>query len=188
MDFIKEWGLIAGVAGLGLGVFLVLFREVIRKKIFPTLTKKQGFQILLTFMILVWSIALFSLVIYYNQSQDNNDKTEGTENELVKATWIHKKSIFQELIVLTGKISANSKNDSILIELKPRFDEFYEGSMIYAEANDRELLKRMMILKKDYENRIKKREDFYKPEKLKQSCQKLIKQLNSTISKGDLIN
>ncbi|MGB5819564.1 MAG: hypothetical protein WBG90_08770 [Saonia sp.] len=188
MDFIKEWGLIAGVAGLGLGVFLILFREVIRKKIFPTLTKKQGFQIILIFMILVWSLALFSLIIYFNQSQNSNIKTESTDRELVKDTWNHKKSIFQELIVLTGKISANSNNDSILKELKPKFNEFYEGSMIYAEANDRELLKRMMILRKDYENEIQKREDYYKPEKLKQSCQKLIKQLNSTISQGDLIN
>jgi hypothetical protein len=187
MDFIKEWGLIAGVAGLGLGVFLVLFREVIRKKIFPTLTKRQGFQTLLTFMLLVWSIALVSLILYFNQSQSNGEIPDENGNELISETWKYKKSIFQELITLTGKISANSNNDSMLADLKPKFDEFYEGSMIHAEANDRELLKRMMILRKDYENRIEKREDFYRPEKLKQSCQKLIKQLNSTISRGDSI-
>ena len=65
MKFITEWGMIAGLAGLALGVFLVLFREVIRKKIFTTLTKKQSFIILLVFMILVWSLSAFSIIQYY---------------------------------------------------------------------------------------------------------------------------
>ncbi len=186
MNFIKEWGLIAGVAGIGLGVFLVLFREVIRKKIFPLLTKKQGFQLIIIFMLLVWSIASFSLYIYFNQSGGQNGlEYKGTSK---KTSWDYKKSVFQKLIDLVGKISANSGNDETLRELKPQFDEFYEGSMIYAESNDSELLKRMMILRKDYENTLEGKKDYYKPEKLKQSCQKLIKQLHTTISKGDLKN
>jgi len=64
MGFIKEWGMIAGLAGLGLGVFLVLSREVIRLKIFSKLTKKQSYIIVVVFMLLVWSISIFSIVQY----------------------------------------------------------------------------------------------------------------------------
>jgi hypothetical protein len=49
---------VAGVAGISLAVFLSLFRDVIRKKIFPKLTKKQAFRLLTLLLVLVWSIAL----------------------------------------------------------------------------------------------------------------------------------
>lgn len=66
MGFIKEWGLIAGLAGLALGSFFVLFREVIRKNIFSTLTKKQSYIIIIVFMILVWSLSIFAIIEYYH--------------------------------------------------------------------------------------------------------------------------
>ena len=68
MDFITEWGRIAGLAGLAVGVFLILFREVIRKNIFPTLTKKHSFTILLIFMGLVFALSVFSIYFYYSAS------------------------------------------------------------------------------------------------------------------------
>lgn len=184
MEFIKEWGLIAGIGGLGLGVFLVLFREVIRKKIFPMLTKSQGFQIIIVFMLLVWSIAAFSMYIYFSQPNKDDIKV----GELSRETWRTKKKVYLELIDLVGKISANSKRTSELEKLKPEFDQFYKGSMVFAEENERELLKRMMILNKDYENTLENKSDYYKPEKLTESCTKLIKQLNIVIDKGDKEN
>lgn len=66
MDFITEWGKIAGIAGISLGVVLVLFREVIRKNIFPKLSKKQSFMILITFMLLISGISVFSIIKYYD--------------------------------------------------------------------------------------------------------------------------
>jgi hypothetical protein len=68
IDFIQEWGMISGFAGLALGTFLFLFREIVRKKIFTTLTKKQSFTILILFMCLVWSISIFSIISYYYYS------------------------------------------------------------------------------------------------------------------------
>jgi hypothetical protein len=186
MEFIKEWGLIAGVAGIGLGVFVVLFREVIRKNIFPMLTKKHGFQLLIIFMILVWSVAIYSIYVYFNQGTTSSTDTEITASAL--DTWNDKKLVYSELINLVGKISSNSADSTKLKEYKPKFDEFYEGSMIYAEADNRELLKRMMILRKDYENTLENKADFYKPDKLKESCRKLIKALGATIEKGDAEN
>lgn len=64
MNLINEWGMIAGLAGIALGVFLVLFREVIRLKLFSKLTKKQSYTIVVVFMLLVWSVSLFSIMQY----------------------------------------------------------------------------------------------------------------------------
>ena len=68
MNFITEWGQIAGIAGIAVGIFLVLFREVIRKNIFPKLSKKQSFTILLVFMGLTFSIGVLSIYFYYSGS------------------------------------------------------------------------------------------------------------------------
>lgn len=65
MDFIREWGLIAGIAGLALGVFLLLFNLVIRKSKFPIQTKRQSFIISIVFMLLVWALAIFCIIVYY---------------------------------------------------------------------------------------------------------------------------
>ncbi|MEX0288631.1 MAG: hypothetical protein AB3N14_05935 [Flavobacteriaceae bacterium] len=46
----------------------------------------------------------------------------------------------------------------------------------------------MMVLENDVQNRLRARNDFYRSDKLRQSCQKLIKQLSATISSGDSRN
>ncbi len=66
MDFLTEWGRIAGIAGMALGLFLVLFREVIRKNIFPKLTGKQAFIIIILFMLLVFSISVYTIVQFHS--------------------------------------------------------------------------------------------------------------------------
>ncbi len=100
-------------------------------------------------------------------------------------TWDQKKTIYQELIVLVGEISANAEDLDTLASLNQEFKEFYEGRMIFAESNDPKLLRRMMVLRKDLENQLDAKSDFYLPDKLQQSCRNLIKQLNVTIRKGD---
>lgn len=54
----------AGVAGLGLLVFYLLFREVIRKKIYPQLTNKQAYKTLRNILILVWLIAMAGIIAW----------------------------------------------------------------------------------------------------------------------------
>lgn len=58
VELIKAAGRIAGIGGVALGVFLILFREVIRKSIFPMLTREHAYRLLKLIVILVWSIAL----------------------------------------------------------------------------------------------------------------------------------
>lgn len=57
-ELLKTVGQVAGIGGVALGVFLILFREVIRKQIFPSLTKAQAYRLLSLVVILVWSVAL----------------------------------------------------------------------------------------------------------------------------------
>lgn len=66
MGFIKEWGMIAGIAGIALGIFLVLFRELIRRIVFATLTKRQSYTIIIAFMLMVWSVSIYSVYQYYS--------------------------------------------------------------------------------------------------------------------------
>jgi hypothetical protein len=58
LDLLKRFGQIAGIAGISVGVLLVVFRDIIRKEIFPRLTKAQGFRVLTLIIISVWSVAL----------------------------------------------------------------------------------------------------------------------------------
>ena len=51
-------GAIAGIGGIALGVFLLLFRDVIRRNIFPNLTREQAYKIIRLVLILTFLIAL----------------------------------------------------------------------------------------------------------------------------------
>ena len=57
-DLFKTLGQIAGIGGIALGVFLILFREIIRKSIFPTLKKDHAYRLLRLIAILVFIVAL----------------------------------------------------------------------------------------------------------------------------------
>lgn len=61
MDILKTVGQIAGIGGLALGVFLILFREVIRRKIFPELPKPQAYKLLRLIIILVFIVTIVGI-------------------------------------------------------------------------------------------------------------------------------
>lgn len=54
-------GAVAGIGGLALGVFFLLFREIIRKSIFPMLTKEQAYRTINRAMILTTLVGLAGL-------------------------------------------------------------------------------------------------------------------------------
>lgn len=65
----------AGVAGISIVIFYYLFREFIRKNIFPNLTREQAFRLLALFLLLVWLVAIFGIAawVYHDlQTQRNN--------------------------------------------------------------------------------------------------------------------
>jgi hypothetical protein len=72
LETLKVFGQIAGLAGLSLGVVLILFREIIRKKIFPDLTREHAYRLLRLIVVLVWSIAVIGIGSW---SYSNNHQT-----------------------------------------------------------------------------------------------------------------
>lgn len=60
-EILKTVGQIAGIGGLALGVFLLLFRDIIGKKIFPQLAKKDAYRLLRLISILVFLIAALGI-------------------------------------------------------------------------------------------------------------------------------
>ena len=58
VEVLEMVGKIAGIGGIALGVMLLLFRELIRKSIFPTLKKDDAYRLLKLMVVLVWSVAI----------------------------------------------------------------------------------------------------------------------------------
>ena len=58
---LKGLGAAAGIGGIALGVFFLLFRELIRKSIFPKLDKADAYRFLQLISVLVWSIAVLGI-------------------------------------------------------------------------------------------------------------------------------
>jgi hypothetical protein len=57
-DVLKIVGQVAGIGGLALGVFLLLFRDIIRKNIFPKLPPAEAYRLLRLITLAVWSLAI----------------------------------------------------------------------------------------------------------------------------------
>jgi hypothetical protein len=85
-ELLKDLGQIAGIGGIALGVFMLLFREVIRKKIFPTLTKKQGYWIILVSLFLIWSVALAGIIAWIMTSGNDSAATSSGQTYSVSAS------------------------------------------------------------------------------------------------------
>lgn len=60
-ELLNTVGQIAGIGGLALGTFLILFREIIRKSIFPTITKEHAYRLLRLIAFFVWTVALVGI-------------------------------------------------------------------------------------------------------------------------------
>src|SRR3954452_11426105 len=67
---LRTVGQVAGIGGLALGVFLLLFRDIIRKNIFPKLPPAEAYRLLRLITGAVWSVALAGIAawVYVNQA------------------------------------------------------------------------------------------------------------------------
>lgn len=64
INIFKTLGQIAAPAGLAIGVFLYLARDIIAKNIFPVLTKEKAYRVILSLALMAWSIALVGIVAW----------------------------------------------------------------------------------------------------------------------------
>jgi hypothetical protein len=61
-------GKIAGIAGVALGVFLLLYRDILRKRIFSRLPPVESYRILRLIIVLTWTIAVFGMFTWWQGS------------------------------------------------------------------------------------------------------------------------
>jgi hypothetical protein len=64
-DVLEIMGKVAGIGGLALGVFLFLFRDLIRRTAVGTLGPRLTYRVLRQFMFYVWSVAIIGLVLWF---------------------------------------------------------------------------------------------------------------------------
>jgi hypothetical protein len=64
LAILKTVGQISGIGGIAFGVLLLLFRDVIRRQIFSSLTKHQSFRLIVIFLVLVWSVAIVGIAAW----------------------------------------------------------------------------------------------------------------------------
>jgi hypothetical protein len=58
---LKTLGQTLGIGGVALGIFFLLFREIIRKSIFPTLKKEDAYKLLRLMTVLIWSVGVIGI-------------------------------------------------------------------------------------------------------------------------------
>ena len=77
-EVLKTVGQIAGIGGLALGVFLLLFRDIVRKSIFPQLTKQDAYRLLRLISVLVFLVAIAGLGAWaWGARESGGDRISG---------------------------------------------------------------------------------------------------------------
>jgi hypothetical protein len=76
-EVLKTVGQVAGVGGLALGVFLLLFRDIIRKNVFPQLTKQKAYELLRLISVLVFLVAIAGLGAWVWGTREGGDRIGG---------------------------------------------------------------------------------------------------------------
>ena len=88
-ELLKTLGQVLGVGGLALGIFFLLFREVIRKSIFPTLKKDDAYRLLQLISLLIWSVAVIGLGAWVwseRKAPASSVTTTGPQSPIVRDT------------------------------------------------------------------------------------------------------
>jgi hypothetical protein len=81
-DWLKTSGAIAGIGGIAIASVAYVFREVIRKEVFPRLTKAQAYKLLNRMITLIFVIGVFGLLTYgvisLRTKSNNSQQSETT--------------------------------------------------------------------------------------------------------------
>ena len=89
IELLKTLGQALGIGGLALGIFFLLFREVIRKSIFPTLKKDDAYRLLRLITVLIWSVAVIGIAAWIWSEQKATAQsvtTTGPQSPIVQDT------------------------------------------------------------------------------------------------------
>lgn len=74
---LKTIGQVAGLGGIALGVLMLVFRDVIRRQIFPQLAKAQAYRLIRLIIVLTFAIAFSGLTawVYVSKTKPIQDAT-----------------------------------------------------------------------------------------------------------------
>jgi len=76
-ELLKVVAQAAGIGGIALGVLLLLFREVIRKNLFPNFSREQGYRLIRLVVSLTFAIAVLGIGAWvWVQKPPGADKAE----------------------------------------------------------------------------------------------------------------
>jgi hypothetical protein len=123
VQIFRTLGGIAGLAGLAIGMILLLYREIVRKNVFPALTKRDAYRLLRNIAILSWSIAMFGIlcwvwstaILHRNQPAPASIAAAPEEALVVAGTVVDQSTnmgIGQATIVIDGQSSSFISEDT----------------------------------------------------------------------------
>ena len=70
-------GGVAGLGGAAVGLILLLYREIVRKNIFPRLSPKDAYRLLRHIAVLSWSVAMVGIVCWaWTQSLPHSSEAD----------------------------------------------------------------------------------------------------------------
>ncbi|HVZ47008.1 MAG TPA: hypothetical protein VHA82_24585 [Ramlibacter sp.] len=76
-DIVRDWGKVAGVAGMGMTVFLLIIRQIVQKLDLPRFPVRQATYILTLVIVLTFGIAVIGIGAWlFTQSDSNRQKAE----------------------------------------------------------------------------------------------------------------
>ncbi len=82
-DLLEKLGNIAGIAGIAVGTFALIFGGIIKKNIFPQMDQKQGFRIIRIIIIAATIVAISGLVArYYFNKQQKEQNFRSTQKTI----------------------------------------------------------------------------------------------------------
>jgi hypothetical protein len=75
LDTLQNLGRIAGIAGIAIGGMVLIFRDLLRKRIFPRLEQGHAYRLLRLIVLLAWSIAVGGILawVFTSASKQEND-------------------------------------------------------------------------------------------------------------------
>jgi hypothetical protein len=81
-EFFKIAGAVAGIGGLALAAVVYIFREVIRREIFPQLTKEQAYKLLNRIIVLIFVIGVLGIIAYLVVNWQNGNRNTTNQSHV----------------------------------------------------------------------------------------------------------
>jgi hypothetical protein len=115
LDALKSFGQVAAPAGLAIGAFLYIARDLIAKNIFPTLTRERAYHVVITLVFVAWTVAIAGIgswTYVATHASDKGKKTRATELETTK-------TVLNDLLARNFDAVYASFSDRVKAELPP---------------------------------------------------------------------